>query len=273
LLRLLAFAPDGATLATADQSRYQWDGDYEVKLWHLNPPAVRRVWRVPRGAGLLRFTADGNSVLVQNRQPLGDEWEVTVFDAAVDPGKNGAASPPQPIVTPASAVSPDNRLLVRFIQPAPPPPEFVDLPGLQTRTPLRPLPEGQRLSAGEFSPDAKLFALWGQKIAKPPSNWLETWLERTVKKSRNETNLHLYDTATGCHRGTVPGVIGPRIRFSSDSRLLVVLGQGQTPTVWELPLRRRWLQLCLSWGGLVTLLIASWWLYRRRRALLANRQP
>jgi WD40 repeat protein len=273
-LRLLAFAPDGRTLAAAQRSRFQWTGGFEVKLWNIEPPAVKRVWKVQRGAALFRITPDGKSLVLQNREPGGDDWELTMLDLEEPTGNDLSVPRLQPVLASGSSISTDGKLLARFLKPSSDPPAILELPDLQRKTPLSPLPQEQRLVGGAFSPDSRWLALLGRPTTKQAANWLEAGLQRLFKKAHHETELHLYETATGLHRGAIPVQLGSGNRFTSDSRLLIVTGPGQTPTVWELPLRRRWAQLLVSWTGLLIPVVAGWWLYRRgARAVPSTSSP
>jgi WD40 repeat protein len=278
--RLLAFSPDGRTLATGELTRWQWQGPHEVKLWDLDTNKERGAWKLPLGVSGLSFNADGTLLLVRSTRPGPSEatrWELTVIDPEA-PGK----LIPIPFAT---TVSPDGRLLACSKSGPDDPVTILELTEARERTRLEPR-TGERLFPTEFSPEGKLLAVHGGFIepSEPGPGPVTTWLRElflgpptaapstTVPQHLLPRELHLYETTTGRRQGTVPVVQATRVLFTPDSRTLVVDAPGQRPTLWDLPLGKPWGRI-LAWWALLAGFFAVAWLWLRRRTARRPLEP
>ena len=82
-LRLLAFSPDGRTLATAERPRWQWTGPYQVALRNLRGE-THRTWTVAQSAMDLSFAADGTTLLLRGPNDFWQQSSTTLLIAASD---------------------------------------------------------------------------------------------------------------------------------------------------------------------------------------------
>jgi hypothetical protein len=268
-LRVLTFSPDGRTLAVGERKGWQWAGPHDVKLWDLVSGKEQGTWKVPRGVRELRFTGDGSRLLVESFRDDPDMvWRVEL--ALIDP----AAPPEEDVqsVSFAASLSPDGRLLAQTTGMEADLVTVLELPGVRKRAELQPCHFATQLSPRGFAPDGKLLGVVEVAAGSLPSGPIVDWLRRLSGSRRSvpgplqEAELHLYETDTGRRQGTVPAVAGTGVWFAPDGKTLVVMAPGQTPTLWDVPLRKPWDRILMWWGLLAGYLTVGWlWLGRRKK--------
>jgi WD40 repeat protein len=282
----LAFSPDSNTLATDDGLDSDEAGPRGVKLWDVATGKLRRFWNSPQWVDHLWFTADGTRLLASSSE------NVTVLDPASPHPERYGPIPPMPEF---SQLSPDRRLLVclptysrhlwmrRWVEEHPDhPPTVLDLPDLQERTRLEPVPGDKRLYLGKIAPNGKLLVAGTRNgsLRRPrrPFPTLSSLLEQVGLQDRWftswEQELYLYATDTGRCQGSFPADSDTDVWFGPDGRTLVVLGPDYTPTIWDLPLGKPWGRILLYWAALAACFAAvALWLRRRKRNIPAPALP
>jgi WD40 repeat protein len=286
------FSPDGRTLATAGGEAVD---PHVIKLWDVASGKLRDTLQLPCPVGEFWFTADNSRLLVKTGSK--DGQDLTVIDLASHRHEKKG-----PVPFPSN-LSPDRRLLV-CLQKSPTywaevihpevPPAILELPDLRERARIEPLPNGQRLFLRGFTPDGKLLALeekWTDRSRNAPSpnpilDWLydRLGLEKVTRSlGPYEGSLHFYETDTGRRQGAVPVVIGrhsvrwtPTKRmswFMPDGSAVIVLGRGDTPTIWDLPLGKSWSRILLWWAVLAACYVGFELLLRWGRKRIRSSEP
>jgi WD40 repeat protein len=268
--RLLAFSPDGRTLATGERTRWAWAGAHAIKLWDAASGEARGTWQVPGGVWMLRFSADGTRLLVGHARGPDDShlhWD----HSSIDP----AAPGPVEAIPFSAVLSPDGRLAAEAQVARNEPNTIFELPGLHERAELKPPRAGERLFPREFTPDGQQLAVeaaWPDEPSSGPGvDWLGRLFGRKTtalsgSRSPRSGELYFYQTDTGRLQATMPVGLPLEVWFAPDGKTLVLEAAGQQPTLWDLPLRRPWGRIVAFWvllAGYIAL--ARLWLRGRRK--------
>jgi WD40 repeat protein len=271
--RLLAFSPDGRTLATGERNRWGWFGTHEVKLWDLVGKKVRGTWQVPGGVWMLRFSADGTRLLVGHARGA-DDSQLHWDHSSIDP----AAPGPVEAIPFSAVLSPDGRLAAEALVARNEPITIFELPGLHERAELRLPRAGERLFPREFTPDGQQLAVeatWPDEPSSGPGvDWLGRLFGRTTaalpgSHSPQSGELYFYQTDTGRLQATLPVVFPFEIWFAPDGKTLVLEAAGRKPTLWDMPVRRPWGRIVVGWALLAGYFAVVWQWLRGPR----NRPP
>jgi WD40 repeat protein len=202
----VAFAPDGARLATG---AFEGDGKARVglvKLWHIPTKTERARWKVPvRHHSALAFSPDGK-ILAAGGMPGVRLWEVSTGREVRSP-KDFAGE------VRCLTFSPDGALLVAgtsTLFPRGGQLKVWKVPSWQGHTPS---PEySQEITAVDITPDG-----------------------RTLASCSSDLTVRLWDVSTGKQRAILRGPTGSiaAVAFSPDGQTLAAGGQDATVRLWD----------------------------------------
>ncbi len=235
-LQMLAFTPDGKTLATP--------GREAIRLWDVaTGKELRRVPGHPVGVNVLAFSPDGK-VLASGCY----DSTVRLWDVAG--GKRLIPTVGHEARVLSVALSPDGRVLATAGED-----HLVCLWEARTGRPLRRLRGHSREAyTVSFSPDGRLLAsggwdatirLWdpatGREVRRFAAFQGEVWFiafspdGRTLASGHRDGIVRLWDVATGAEQRRLTGHQGSAfgLAFSPDGRTLASAGDDRTIRLWD----------------------------------------